>query len=465
MMWRVLIIVIFIFFSTTQIFADTARDIRRDEEIKRVILDEAPSREVGTFDAFSFETGGWISYRYFHYDNTDNDEAQEDTLTNLRWTDVRLWERLVYQTPDMKEEKRQHFFYTRFKLAYVEREGLAPGARYDLIGPLVDYAYASFDWKPWKLEVGRRYYNIGRGIAYGGVNDGFQLNYLCPGWNLGLFASRTLPHEHNIDTSVPGYDKGTERYFGGIGVGYAGIKDVQIYSFIVAEQDRSREMPEDDLQDYEYDSDYTGVGIKGEVGTRWKYWFELIKESGTSREYGTDAKSNINAWAFDGEVKYLTGWPSQTILTGEFAYGSGDRDRVSVTNTIDGNLEGQDRNFLYFGYFPSSAALAPNLSNLRIARLGVETRPFYRWRFFKDLTWGIEHYRFWKDQAQGGLFDIDATEGSRDIGYETDLQMNWRIRPRVIWAMEYGVFTPGKAYAPSANSQEKVFTTSLTFIF
>ena len=81
------------------------------------------------------------------------------------------------------------------------------------------------------------------------------------------------------------------------------------------------------------------------------------------------------------------------------------------------------------------------------------------------MTWGIEHYRFWKDQARGGLSDIDATEGSRDIGYETDLQMNWRIRPRVIWAMEYGVFTPGKAYAPSANSQEKVFTTSLTFIF
>jgi hypothetical protein len=463
--WRVILTVIFVLSFAAQAFAQVSGKVRREEEGKRILLDAAPSREVGAFDAFSFETGGWVSYRFFHYENTDNDHDQAESLDSVYWTDVRLWERVVFQTPEMKEDKRQHFFYTRFKAAYIERNGEAPGAKYDLVGPLVDYAYASFDWRPWKLEAGRRYFNIGRGIAYGGINDGFQLNYLRPGWNLGLFASRSLPNEHNIDTSVPGYDRGTRRYFGGVGLGYAGIPDTQLYSFFVAQEDHSREKPEDEFQEYRYDSRYAGLGLKGKRGERWDYWLEGIREEGTSREYGTDVKSAIEAWAFDGEVNYATGWPSVTILSGQYSYGSGDPDRVSVTDTIDGNLEGNDRNFLHFGYFRSSAALAPNLSNLHMARLGVEAQPFYRWRFFKKMTWGVDHYRFWKDEPWGGISDIDATEPEREVGYETDLRVSWRIAPRVLWALEYGVFTPGKAYASSAQAKEKAFSTSLTIFF
>jgi hypothetical protein len=465
MLGQFFLAVIFLIFSTAQAFADVVSTTRREEEAKRVLADQAPSRKVGAINAFLFESGGWVSYRYYHYKNIDNDNSQDDDFEDSRWTDLRLWGRLSYQTPEMKRDKRWHSFYTRFKAAYVEQTGVAPGARYDLAGPSVDYAYASFDWKPWKLEAGRRYYSVGRGIAYGGIDDGLQLNYQRPGWEMSVFASRTLPHESNVDTSVPGYDKGTRRYFGGISAAYVGIKDVQLYSYYVGQKDRSREKPEDSSQDYGYDSRYAGIGAKGGLGRRWKYWLEAINETGISREDGTDAKSNIHAWAVDSELKYLTGWPSGMVVTGQYSYGSGDPDRASVTNTIGGNLEGRDRNFLPFGYYRSSVALAPYLSNLRVARIGVEAQPLHRWRYFKKMTWGIDHYRFWKDQASGGISDTDATRPSRDVGYETDLRMNWPIRTRVIWAMEYGVFTPGKAYAPTTRSNEKVFSTSLTIIF
>jgi hypothetical protein len=465
MIGQFFLVVIFVLFSAAQAFADVVSTTRRDEEAKRVLADQAPSRKVGAINAFLFESGGMLSYRYYHYDNIDKDDTQEDDYTGSRWTDMRLWGRLSYQTPEMKQDKRWYLFYTRFRAAYVEQTGEAPGARYDLVGPSVEYAYASFDWKPWKLEAGRRYFSIGRGIAYSGIDDGLQLNYQCPGWDLGLFFSKTLPHERNIDTSVPGYDKESRRYFGGISAAYTGIKDVQLYSYFMGQKDRSQEKPEDVSQDYNYDSRYAGLGVKGGSGKHWKYWTEVISETGISREYGTNAKSNIHAWAADSELKYLTGWPSGTTVTGQYSYGSGDPDRVSVTDTVNGNTEGKDRNFLHFGYYRSSLALAPYLSNLRVARLGVEAQPLYRWQLFKKMTWGIDHYRFWKDLASGGISDTDATQHSRDVGYETDLRMNWPIVPRVVWAMEYGIFTPGKAYAPEADTKEKVFSASLTIFF
>ncbi|NTV29245.1 MAG: alginate export family protein [Candidatus Omnitrophica bacterium] len=445
--------------------ADASESSRRVEEKKREILDEAPSRLLRTVDSFSLETGGWINYRYSDYKNSDNDKSEEDALRNSSWGDLRLWGRLVYQTPEMAQEKRRHFLYLRFKDVYIRNRGDDPGEKYDNRGPSVNYAYGSFDWDAWKLEAGRRYFNIGRGIAFSGVFDGVQVNYQQPGWNIGLLAAQTKPHDDNIDTSVPGYDKGAARSFAGLGLGYAGIPDHQIYGYALVERDHSRERPEDFAQDYGYDAVFYGAGSKGQWGKRWPYWLEVIQETGTSREDGTNAKSDVKAWAVSAEQRFLTLWRSGLTFSGEYAMGSGDPDRAYVTNTVGGNAAGHDRNFMYFGYLPTGVALSPLLSNLRLARVGVDLYPFFAVPALRKVLLGLDYYRYWKDRPEGGISDYDATETSREVGQEVDVRIDWRLGPRVILSVEGGCFMPGAAYPDTARAREQAASISLSYIF
>lgn len=446
-------------------FAETEQSSRRVEETKRQLLDEAPSRTVAHVDRFSFETGGWINYRFSDYKNSDNDKSSEDDLSRTSWGDLRCWGRFIYRTEEMAKEKQQHSFYIRLKDVYTARSGVAPGERFDNRGPLLDQAYGTIDLRPWKVEAGRRYFNIGRGISYSGVHDGIQINYLKPGWNIGFFLSRTQPNESNIDTSVPGYEKGSLRYFSGLGVGYAGIKGHQIYGYVVAEQDRSREKPEDIDQDYNYNAEYYGLGAKGQWNRHWPYWVEVIRETGKSREDSAAVKSDIRSWAMDAEQKYLTLWRSGLALSAEYAVGSGDSDRASVTDTVGGNWEGRDRNFLYFGYLPTGIALAPRLSNIRMARLGADVNPFYFMKALQKMALGIDYYRYWKDRTAGGIYDSDATVDARSVGHEIDLRLDWRVRSWVLWSAEWGHFMSGKAYPDSQSTSTDVFSSSLTVIF
>lgn len=440
-------------------------DSRRVEENKREILDEAPSRIINDNKTFSFESGGWVNYRFSRYENTDNNKAVPDDIDDVHWGDLRVWGKLVYQTPQMKQEDRKDSFYLRLKDTYRQRSGEDPQERYDNAGPLVDYAYGSFDTGPWKIEAGRRYFNLGRGIVFSGVFDGVQINYQRPGWNVGWLAAATKPHEQNIDTSVPGYDKDSRRYFIGTGVGYAGITGHQLYGFQLTEQDHSREKPEDPLQDYGYDAHYAGIGAKGEWGKRWPYWVEAVGQRGRSKEYFSNADADIRAWAFDAEQKYLTRWRSGLTFSAEYAQGSGDSDRVDVTSTVIGSQAGRDRNFMYFGYAPTGVALSPLLSNLKMARIGVSGYPFFALPRLEQMRWHMDYYQYWKERASGGISDIDATESARGIGQELDLRMDWRWNQRVILSAEWGYFVPGKAYPDTTQAHEKVVSVSLSYIF
>jgi len=63
------------------------------------------------------------------------------------------------------------------------------------------------------------------------------------------------------------------------------------------------------------------------------------------------------------------------------------------------------------------------------------------------------------------MYDIDAVGMSRDIGYEVDATLKWNIFSDLSCAVQYGYFSPGKAYSAEANDNEKYFSLSTSILF
>ncbi len=438
---------------------------RRLQEEKRISLQQAELRPIYQAPRLLMEYGGWLNYQFIDYDNYDNDAASLDGLNHVHSADLRFWLKATLMPKETSLSETEHSLYLRFKDYYAEKRGANPGEAFDHDGPHLDYAYVTSVMNLFRFEVGRRYFNMGKGIAYSSVHDGMQLNYLKPGWNVGLLASHTLPHEDNVDTSVPGYDKNSDRYFYGLGVGYAKIKNRQLYGYLLVQRDESNQRPENSSQHFDYQSEYLGLGINGKVTPSLKYWVEVIKQTGTSRVFGSNEKKNIEAWAMDAEVNYRPNILFNPRFSFEYAFGSGDADRVNVTDTEFGNTSGDDENFQYFGYLSTGFALAPRLSNLHMIRCSVEINPFEKSKRFKELLVGVDYYEFYKHRKAGGISDLEASVSAPHIGSEIDFFLEWPLLSDCDLNVQFGHFMPADAYDASANSSENFLLVSLIHTF
>ncbi|MBI3323782.1 MAG: alginate export family protein, partial [Candidatus Omnitrophica bacterium] len=154
-------------------------------------------------------------------------------------------------------------------------------------------------------------------------------------------------------------------------------------------------------------------------------------------------------------------------IYGEFAFGSGDPDRQSVTDTIFGNRFGADNNFLYFGYLRTGYALSPRLSNLRMLKAGLALKPLDRSRRWnlRELTTTVDLYRYYKDEPEGAVFDPQASEADDDVGTEVDLTLSWPMLSDCTLDIEYGHFIPSAAYPPATSNHTQYFAVSLTTTF
>jgi len=329
----------------------------------------------------------------------------------------------------------------------------------------VDYLFLTADFTPLVLQVGRRFYQVGQGIAYSNVNDGVELMASFATWSLMGFVSRTLPHEDNVDLSVPGGKKSGRTFYGVEGK-YLGIPNHGVYGYVLFQRDDHDENPDDLTRDYDYNSEYVGLGSEGKLFANLRYAAEIILETGDSLTSPAPQQTgDITAWALDASVTYDVQLPTQPTIYGEYTFASGDSDRVNVTNTVNGNASGKDTNFLYFGYLPTGYALAPRVSNLRILKLGMALKPLERIRRFRDLTCSVDFYRFMKEEPSGGVSDLEATDADHDLGWEVDVTLSWQILSDLGLAIEYGRFHPGDAYPRATNVAAEYFSVSVTSTF
>ncbi len=443
--------------------ADETR--RRIEEETRRALE--PTEAVASAAASKpiIDYGGWSQFRYINYHDDDKDASTTDTVDDVMWVDTRLWMKAVFR-PDAATDRYRYSLYLRLKNLYSESQPKATAGGSDNDGPHVDYAYAHVDLEPWRVRAGRQYFSVGQGLAYSDVDDGATLFYSAAPWELKAFWSRTEPHEDNIDTSVPGFEKGGERHFYGLQADYTGWTGHNLYAFGVWQRDDSDERPADAAQNYDYDSEYVGVGVRG----KWKenrisYWWESVHETGESVITGTTTKSDVSAWAHVVAVSYEPEMTTHPSLYVKGAYGSGDADRTSVTDTVNGNASGKDRNFLYFGYLPTGYAFAPRLSNMYFFKTGVSCTPFEKCAWLEKIDVAVDYYRYFKADAAGGIYDTQATQASADVGAEVDVTVNWRIFSDLYLCLQYGHFMPGDAFPDATDDSEDYLSVSLSLSF
>jgi len=267
-----------------------------------------------------------------------------------------------------------------------------------------------------------------------------------------------------VDLSVPGGKK-SGRMFYGIEGKFLGIPNHGVYGYTVWQRDDSDENPDDLTRDFDYNSGHFGVGTEGKLLANLRYTTEFIFETGDSVTSVTQQEQDVRAWAMDLSATYDVQLPTQPTLYAEYAFGSGDSDRANVTDTIGGNASGKDTNFLYFGYLPTGYALAPRLSNLRILKAGMAFKPLERVARFKDLSVSVDLYRYFKDEPAGAIFDLEAAQRDRDVGYEIDLTLAWQLLSDVSLAIEYGRFEPGPAYPSGTNDESTYFSVGVTTTF
>lgn len=445
--------------------AQTLQEKRRIEEEKRDSLEEEERKILETEDRFIFDYGGWVNFRYDDYKDDDNDSSTRDTLDYTFSLDPRFWTKVTFRPNPGALDGSEHSLYIRLKDLFIWRRPVDVNEAYDQDGPHIDYAYSVLDFRPYYLEIGRRYFSVGQGIAYSNVNDGVEVATFLTNWNFKALVSHTLAHEDNIDTSIPGWGKKSERTFYGLEGTYLGIPNHGLYGYILIQRDSSNEEPEDFLHDYTYDSEYFGWGSQGKITKNIHYWLEIIRETGKSFVYATREKEDVGAWAGDLGISYDLETYSHPNFSIEYAFGSGDPDRTNVTDTQNGNTIGDDRNFLYFGYLPSGYALSPRLSNIHFYKVGVLLKPLEKYHSFKNLTLGIDYYRYYKDRRAGGIYDTDASMNDKDVGSEIDLTVSWQIFSDLKYSLEFGYFNPGKAYPDSGNNNEKYFSLGMSYTF
>ncbi len=442
-------------------------DDKRQEEEKIKEL-EALSAPKPTQKQIFLQFGGWESASWRNYKNLDNDNALEDTLKFSLENDLRLWVWL--------SSVSGYSAYLRMKQSYTTRRTGSgySGIGNDYAGPSLDMGYITKDINlsgiSFNSSLGRQYFYLGRGIAFSGVHDGGALKLRPKNFSIKAIAAHSNSANDNLDLSVPNYDKKENRYYYGLEAAYVGFFPRTFYAFGLIQHDAADKHPDNaSNQSYLYNSQYFGLGMDNRPKNGIEYWLEFLKEWGTT--FNDTAvvpgdKADIDGWGMDFGLRHTFNVSTSPALEFEYAYGSGDKDRTSVTDTKNGgNRFGKDTNFSYYGYFATGYALDSRLSNLSLYKLETTLSPFENIRVAKDIDIGFKYFIYRKAKSDGGVYDLQATVSDPDVGNEIDAYLYWKPSERFYCSTQYGIFYPGKAFPDSSNDPTQYFLVRTTITF
>lgn len=389
-----------------------------------------------------------------------------------------------------------HFGFIRGQFDYLQYgSGDSYTRNSDFRGPFVDLGFYRLDldaaaaqcgmptsdtWSA-ELSVGRQFRYFGRGIAFALNVDSAAVDWRFGDFAGTIFGGQSIRHFDNIDRSVPGFTN-SEREFYAAQLEYERLDHHKPYAFAVAQRDRSNERPNDPSQEYDYDSEYYGVGIIGEalfgegesaVGLpNLQYFAEFILQRGKS--YGVGATNfaggddPIRSQAFDFGVVHYFRQPYKSRAYLEYARANGDTNRFSPQNSTLGNLSGTvDHGFLSFGFLNTGVSFAPLFSNLEFVRTGVSALPFDGWEdsCWQQLEVGVNLFWYWRPDDDGGVSDLRAdTPGDHYLGNEIDLFASWRFASDLYLIANYGVFWP-EADSFTVERSRQLLGVNITWLF
>ncbi len=397
----------------------------------------------------------------------------------------------------------KHGFDVRGRLqirAYEKKP--SSGKQTELVGALEVMRFIlKFDGH--NLEVGRRFYRLGRGIVFNNYGDGFayRFNHKYIGIKaVGMFSGEygslcqlsiqgcttsNNPYEvdpnRTFDATVT--NPGQRVFYGGM-VKSPSFLGAQLYAMGLFTNDLIDESGlSSSTQKTKFNPYYAGGGVRGFIwNANYRYSFEGIYSGGTTQDLisnNTNNQSSISSTAFLAEFKWTIPWLQNLIKPGlnlQAAYGSGEEDLDSSGNagtanhTIlpsKSNSVGNYNTFYTFGTFSGGLALKPQLSNIMVGRAGISLKPLYKFYAFRGLGLVTTYSIYQKAKAKGFISDTTAVEvtesngsftstnkpiDSKDIGWAIDtvLIFNFTSDVKVFYA--FGLFKPGKAYPAKDTS-------------
>jgi hypothetical protein len=439
---------------------------RRIEEDIRSRFD----RELPADQKVDIDYGGWYSFYLMDYDDSIRER-------HFREHDTRLWGSASF-------DKGAHEFYARLKLQFLDWNH---GDAYDCdeddtVGPNLDRGYYQFDLRQamqayeheqldwnFKFKIGRDYVQFGTGYALSTPMDHILMTADLGKVELQSLMGKGIHSEPDLDRSRP--DSGSsDRCFWGGQATYTGIEQHRPFVYGFWNEDNKGTPRRVLFQKFGYDSYYLGLGSTGELVQNLRYGTELVFEGGHS--YGNRqflGKDDIQAWAYDANVEYLSQRPYKPRIGTEYMFAEGDGDRFgSPSNSIGGNTRGDDHSFNGFGWRDTGLSFAPRLSNVHIWRVGGAVLPFEpepagQLDFLKKLEVGTDYFVYAKNHSFGAVSDPTANRHSGFLGWEMDYFVNWRITSDLSWTTRFGEFFPGASF--SEKNCRPFLLTGMTWSF
>lgn len=441
---------------------------RQYEEAVRLQLD----RELPASQKVLVDWGGWFSSYVFNFE----DGTKERTV----WReDLRLW-------GSLSADEGIHQGYVRMQMAY---DGWNHGTSYtgedhDWDFPRLDRGWYQLDLAKMlrkkagldvpidlSVKIGREYAMWGTGYALSMPLDMIQINGGIGPLKIDGLLGRTIHSWDNLDTSRPRPGL-SNRYFYGVQTRWTGFARHEPFVYYLWQKDHQNDGdPVLKLQSWRYNSNYLGVGSRGQLFRNWRYSGEIVYENGDS--YGNRAitnKDKICAYGWDAQLDYLAPWKTRPVFSLEYMFASGDPDRLfSPSNAVGGNRSGtKDTGFNAFGYRNTGLSFAPDLSNIHIWRAGASFFPLERHRceLLRRLQPGADFFLYHKNKRDAAVSDPLADEQSGFLGWEMDYYVNWRLTSDLAWTIRYGNFFPGAAFSERGEQGYRYFfLTGLTWSF
>lgn len=437
-----------------QVITPVDRERQFEDERLISIMEESEWQMPPADPGVTFDYGGWLTTNCYFFDELDRSSLLPDSVDGACTLDMRFWTRVFFGP--------KHSFYLRLKHQFnmTDWAGTLSGrSSTDVNGPHLDMAYATLGFpRGASARIGRQYFKLGRGLALGDVLDGVKLKKHFKKSALEIYLACSRPHTNNIDTSVPGYYLGSNRLFAALAGEYRMTAGRRFYGYLLVEEDRSQEIPDDPNQTYDYDAAYLAFGADGEVVKNLSYWSEFVKQWGETPVAGTKATADVSAFAYTLGARWLPPVCMHPTLSFELFSGSGDPERNSVTNTLSGKTTtAVDNAYRHFSAPRLGLAFSPMLSNIRVERLGFSFKPMGGSRLGQELLVSVISSRYRKRKGAGAISDVRASEDSKDIGREIDLYLFWKIWPDLRVIFRHGRFSPGGAY-PVAGRTRSLFT-------
>jgi len=435
------------------------------EEERRRVLDQT----IDQSQDFDYDFGGWLRVEYDTYDDAPYNETR-----GLRFYDLRLW--------GSARVAEIHRVYARLLLQYTDfnRGDQYGDSQSELNGPCLDQGFYEIDLAGAGAGLdrlvargGRQFFQLGRGIVLNGTMDGLAVEGGEGGWAFKALGAITIGAMDDIDLSRPNPDD-SHRLFCGASVESPDLGAfTRVYVFGLAQLDlNGRTPPGAGGIRYGYDSQYWAAGIRSQPLTSLDLRGELIFETGQSYPdpytvAGDADPESIRALCLDLVAEVHPDLPLGLRFSAEYLWGSGDADRMSVTDTVFGNEAGTaDEGFLAFGYVNTGIALFPRPSNLHMLRLGAAGRPLAAladWLEALDVALDWFYYR--KDEKAGVISDARADLPEAYVGMEIDLSVTWRPLSDLLASIRYGIFLPGDAYSSATDDTRGFLSASLTYMF